>query len=162
MMTKELGMQSGPSKTMSCGVLVFQRRVQGNQEWIIETWSSRGCPHGTIYSSSPHLPREEAIEYPVRTLLHMSVHAYFGITCSFLLSFSKYIIHKYENLQFLYIVFKIWPNVYGYVLLQSRYKTVLSCRQNLWFFLIHSFSYLWPLETSQMPCVQTLPLQEYP
>ena len=89
-------MQSGPSKMMLRGVLlVFQRLVQETRSELQRHGALRGCPHGTIYSSSAHLPREEAIEHPMGTLLHMSVHAYFDITCSFLLSFSKYIIHKY-------------------------------------------------------------------
>ena len=89
-------MQSCTSKMMLRGVLlVFQRLVQGTRSELQRHGALWGCPHGTTYSSSAHLSREEAIEHPMGTLLHMSVHAYFGITCSFLLSFSKYIIHKY-------------------------------------------------------------------
>lgn len=77
-------MQSCTSKMMLRGVLlVFQRLVQGTSSELQRHGALRGCPHGTIYSSSAHLPREEVTEHPVGTLLHMSVHAYFGITYCF-------------------------------------------------------------------------------
>ena len=74
-------MRSGPSKMMLRGVLlVFQRLVQGTRNELQRHGALRGCPHGTIYSSSAHLPREEVTEHPVGTSLHMSMRAYFGIT----------------------------------------------------------------------------------
>ena len=122
-MTKELGMQSGPSKMMLHRVLlVFQRLVQGTRSEL-QRLALRGCHHGTIYSSSAHLPREEAIEHPMGTLLHMSMHAYFGITChSFF--FFKCIIAKLQNPQ-ICVYYSNNLNMYSY---PTIYRTLLPCK----------------------------------
>ena len=114
----------------------FRGWCKGTRSELQRHGALRGCPHGAICSSSPHLPREEATEHPVGTLLHMSVHAYFGITCRSFFFFFKCIIAKLQNPQ-ICVYYSNNLNTYSYL---TIYRTLLACKWNPRFFVVHSFS----------------------
>lgn len=113
----------------------FRGWCKGTRSELQRHGALRGCPNGTICSSSPHLPREEVTPCGDLTAYECACIFWYYLPFFFFFFF-KCIIAKLQNPQ-ICVYYSNNLNMYSYL---TIYRTLLPCKWNPRFFVVHSFS----------------------